>query len=210
MKIKYIYHDSPEDLKYPYLVDAICEVFETVKQSKFAKYFGRVKVHFYSGPVFGKSSRAYAFMMPSLFGPEFFFSINGLHGEFGLQSWLSASIAKSPVFNDTHSIRITAGHEIGHWIVLNVMAKSLRYGRSIHVAQAFGKKKYYKNTKQDEILLSSMSDTDAQLSYRNVYPERWSDKYSRIILSLLPNKGRDKDVDPLKLCQVHIKGLGNR
>lgn len=204
MKNKFIYHDPSQTVKYPNVMESICDVFQAVADSKYGSYFGKTNVHFYSGPINKKEGRNFAFMMLNENGnPDFFFSINGIVGQYKLQSWLISRIAKSPVFNANHAARLCAGHEIGHYIILKSFAKRESFGYSVHIANIFLKNKYY-NLDDDTLRAIETSDTEAQMLYRDIFVERWADRISRTILGNMPEMGRSADSG---LFRVHISGI---
>jgi hypothetical protein len=199
MKTKFYFRGDTKDLEYPALVDAIVEVFDTVKTTKFATYFDKSKVYIYPQTISGTDPRNFAFlkMVPDD-NPEFYFGINAMYAEYKMQSWLFSHITKSPIFNEYHAMRATVGHEIGHWIFFKSLAKLPYYGGSAQVAYLMNVKCYGE--------VGGNTDYQRQKAYRNIYPERWADRLSRIILTKMPDMGRS---DSVAVRSVHIHGLAN-
>ncbi len=186
MKVKFIY--KSKKFKHPEIAEAIKEVFAHVASTKWARYFPKkVKVLFFKN-AFSHDNRSPGMMRVDCFGPKFFFAVDVLHAMHTLEPYIDVAINNgNVVYDHVHAAKLTAAHEIGHWLVLCSLAKYPQFGGHPMATHILMSDTYFRHSAESHINKRDIMNT--QLSYRNVFAERCSDRFARFIVARMGGAG---------------------
>lgn len=179
------YHMHGKNIQHPDIVKAVKDVFSFIVSSRWKSQMPRVvNVHIWPNvvEVADKNASPCMMQMHPIEGPIWHFSTGGMNAHWVLTPNLAERINKGPIQSREQFMRLFVAHEIGHWLLLQYLAKSDRYGRHPFVAHLFLADKHMKRHAM-ECHVNRRDADGCQETYRSTYPERWADRYARIMVN---------------------------
>lgn len=188
--IKYIYKCSD----HPELIQVIKETFKAISRSKWKACLPKkMEVRF----VPEGSAGAVKILSRH---PQFFFCNKMIIDGFTKRKNVYETIAKAPIHTIEQLARVVVAHEFGHWVTVLKLSKLRRYGNNPAAASFLLRDKYFNFAVENKI--NHYSESEQSDRYRNIFEERWADKFARIILRDLEEAPDGNKLNPDKMLRT--------